>query len=245
LTQLEEIGHQATTPNIHKTVAVTLAITRCALFKQHPSLKVRAAIQQSLSQLVAVEDDQLFILQITQARVLVTLDRPNEAMPLLERLTSETETKEQKGFWLPAAVLLSRAYQEMDEKEQALTWLDRAVRTAAEPGYIRLFVDEGKHLQQLLEELTQQKSTHPYTATLLTHFPAEIPSRESDPLSPREREVLKLIANGLTNQEIAANLVIAPSTAKRHTVNIYNKLGVNNRAQATTRAHELGILNLE
>jgi LuxR family maltose regulon positive regulatory protein len=63
-------------------------------------------------------------------------------------------------------------------------------------------------------------------------------------LSSRETEVLQLIAQGLTNKEIAKKLVIAPSTAKRHTVNIYNKLGISNRAEATTKAYELGIVDL-
>jgi LuxR family maltose regulon positive regulatory protein len=120
---------------------------------------------------------------------------------------------------------------------------------AAAPGYVRLFLDEGEPLRRLLERTAQQKTTPNYAATLLTHFPAAAPlitpPPASDPLSPREREVLQLIALGLTNQEIAAKLVIAPSTAKRHTSNIYNKLGVNNRAEATARAYELGIVNLE
>ena len=62
------------------------------------------------------------------------------------------------------------------------------------------------------------------------------------PLSAREVEVLRLIAAGLTNKEIAAELTIAPSTAKRHTINIYNKLTVSNRAEATTAAHKLGLI---
>jgi LuxR family maltose regulon positive regulatory protein len=119
-----------------------------------------------------------------------------------------------------------------------MAWLQRAVETAATASYIRLFLDEGEPLRQLLEEIVQQKSAPNYAATLLTHFPAAAPSITpplvSDPLSPREREVLQLIAGGLTNQEIASKLVIAPGTAKRHTVNIYNKLGINNRAEATS-----------
>ena len=120
---------------------------------------------------------------------------------------------------------------------------------AAAAGYVRLFLDEGDPLRRLLEETVGQERTPTYAATLLTHFPDVTPSMSppavSDPLSPREREVFQLIAVGLTNREIAAKLVIAPSTAKRHTINIYNKLAVNNRAEATSRAYELGIVKLE
>jgi len=146
-------------------------------------------------------------------------------------------------------VLLCAVYQRMGEKNSALTWLKRAVQTAEAPGYIRIFLDEGEPLRQLLGELVQQNNAPVYASTLLTYFsfiaPPITPPPDSVPLSPREREVLQLIASGLTNQEIADKLVIAPSTAKRHIVNIYNKLGINNRAEATVCAYEMGLVNLE
>ena len=63
------------------------------------------------------------------------------------------------------------------------------------------------------------------------------------PLTNRELEVLALIDEGLSNQEIANKLVISLSTVKVHTRNIYGKLAVRNRAGAVSRAHELGILD--
>jgi DNA-binding NarL/FixJ family response regulator len=63
-----------------------------------------------------------------------------------------------------------------------------------------------------------------------------------EPLSPRELEVLSLLAEGLTNKEIADRLIISPGTVKRHTVNIYNKLGVNNRTQAASRGRAMGLV---
>jgi len=61
-------------------------------------------------------------------------------------------------------------------------------------------------------------------------------------LSPRERDVLELLAAGASNQEIATRLVIAPNTAKRHVKNILGKLAANNRTQAVARAREAGLL---
>ena len=63
-----------------------------------------------------------------------------------------------------------------------------------------------------------------------------------EPLSERELEVLRLIATGLTNQEIAGTLVVALGTVKAHTASIYSKLNVHNRTQAVARARELLIL---
>lgn len=63
-----------------------------------------------------------------------------------------------------------------------------------------------------------------------------------EPLTKREREVLQLIYEGLSNQEIAEKLVLALNTVKRHTSNIYGKLGVNSRTQAIARARQLGLI---
>ncbi len=244
LAQLEEIGQMAKFPIVRRSVSIALTTTRCVLYRRNPSPDLRVAIEQSLTQLVAVWIDPL-----TQARALVTLDRLDEAVPLLEKLAAETEAGERHGVWLSAAVLLCLSCLGRGENTGALAWLRQAVEKAEASGYLRLFVDEGEPLRRLLEELAQQKTAPSYAATILAHFPAsahpDAPRLRSDPLSPREREVLQLIARGLTNQEIAAKLVIAPSTAKRHTTNIYNKLGINNRAEATARAYELGIVKLE
>jgi DNA-binding NarL/FixJ family response regulator len=61
------------------------------------------------------------------------------------------------------------------------------------------------------------------------------------PLSPREREVLALIAQGATNREIAAALHLSPHTIKEHTSSLYRKLGARNRAEAVQRAQTLGL----
>lgn len=63
-------------------------------------------------------------------------------------------------------------------------------------------------------------------------------------LTTREREVLGLMATGMTNPQIAARLVIAAGTVKTHTLNIYRKLEVGNRTQAILRAHQLGLLGI-
>ena len=63
-----------------------------------------------------------------------------------------------------------------------------------------------------------------------------------EPLSEREREVLQLVAEGLTNREIASRLFLSLNTVKGHTRNIYGKLTVHSRTQAIARSQELGLL---
>jgi LuxR family maltose regulon positive regulatory protein len=64
-----------------------------------------------------------------------------------------------------------------------------------------------------------------------------------EPLSLREQEVLQLLAAGLTNREIAEQLVISPETVKKHTSSIYGKMAVSNRTEAVSRARELDLLD--
>jgi DNA-binding NarL/FixJ family response regulator len=69
------------------------------------------------------------------------------------------------------------------------------------------------------------------------------PAEPRDPLSPREREVLLMIAGGATNKEIAERLFLSPHTVKDHTSALYRKLGVRNRAEAILRAQRLGLVS--
>jgi ATP/maltotriose-dependent transcriptional regulator MalT len=71
---------------------------------------------------------------------------------------------------------------------------------------------------------------------------AGAPRRLEDPLSEREREVLRLLASGRTNTEVARDLFVSVGTVKSHTGNIYRKLGAKNRAEAVARARELELL---
>jgi LuxR family maltose regulon positive regulatory protein len=74
------------------------------------------------------------------------------------------------------------------------------------------------------------------------YAPTSLPGDLIDPLTEREQEVLRLLADGISNKEIASRLVVAPSTVKQHLKNIYSKLEVHNRTQAVARGRELEIL---
>jgi len=86
------------------------------------------------------------------------------------------------------------------------------------------------------------------TSQLLRRLASE-PRRDAppllQPLTPREREVLRLVARGYTNQEIATELTLSLSTVKTHLEHIIAKLGVSDRTQAAVRAAELGLLSTD
>ena len=95
-------------------------------------------------------------------------------------------------------------------------------------------------LDQLVEEALAALQTSPPGADGLQRPPRQPRSKEL--LSPREHDVLELVAAGLTNKEIAERLVIADATAKFHVTSLLNKLGADNRTQAVAHATQQGLL---
>jgi LuxR family maltose regulon positive regulatory protein len=125
--------------------------------------------------------------------------------------------------------------------------LGRALALAEPEGYVRIFVDEGRAVAGLLYEAASRGIKPEYTGRLLAAFPTAVPPAPKqaglvEPLSERELEVLRLIAEGLSNEEAAQRLVLSLPTIKWHASNIYGKLGVKSRTEAVARAKALGIL---
>ena len=211
-------------------------------------------------------DDDLSYLRefehITLARVLLARyksDREeryiHEAMELLERLLIAAEEGGRMGSVIEILVLQALAHEAQGDSPAALVPLERALSLAEPEGYVRIFVDEGLPMARLLYEALSQGVESDYIRRLLAAFPvaeseqtASSPMRGSkselvEPLSERELEVLQLIAEGLTNQEVATRLYLSLHTVKVHARNIFTKLAVKNRAQAVARGRALGILS--
>ena len=131
--------------------------------------------------------------------------------------------------------------------DQAQTLLRRAVNLSQPGGFVRVFVDLGPQMKAMLVRLAQHGIP---VQALIAAFPhtAPVPAISYplpdlvESLTAREVDVLALLREPLSPKEIARQLDIAPATVKRHTINIYNKLGVNNRWDAVARAEELGQL---
>jgi LuxR family maltose regulon positive regulatory protein len=158
-------------------------------------------------------------------------------------------------------VLQAIAYHAQGDLPAALLPLQHALVLAEPEGYVRIFLDAGPSMMQLLREASARKIMPDYTDKLLAAFEAETrpvpaagPGKSADkpdlpsgqpliePLSPRELEVLHLIAQGLSNREIGERLFLALDTVKGHNRNIFDKLQVRSRTEAVARAHELGLL---
>jgi LuxR family maltose regulon positive regulatory protein len=179
-----------------------------------------------------------------------------EAMGLLERLLQAAEEGGRMGSVIEILVLQALAHEAQGESPSALVPLERALTLAEPEGYVRIFVDEGRPMAQLLSEAADHGIMPDYTAKLLavfeaeehksageSHLPPGLPSQSLiEPLSQRELEVLQLIAQGLSNREISQRLFLALITVKGHNRNIFRKLEVRRRTEAVARARELGLL---
>jgi LuxR family maltose regulon positive regulatory protein len=188
------------------------------------------------------------------ARVFIAQNRFEQALSLLGRLYQTAQAIGKMRSVLETLMLQAMALSAQGHTEQALIKLEQALAVGEPENYVRIFVDEGPPMARLLYEALTRGIAPDYTRRLLAAFPiaepeqtdpskAQAPKSELvEPLSERELEVLQLIAEGLTNPEIAARLYVTLNTVKVHTRNIYGKLGVNNRTQAVARARALGIL---
>jgi LuxR family maltose regulon positive regulatory protein len=168
---------------------------------------------------------------------------------VIEALRQQAEAKGWQDERLKVMVLRSVAYDAEGEKEKAVEWLGEALALAEPGGFIRLFIDEGTPMARLLSEAAAREVMPEYARKLLAVFETEKHRSEAtpaqplvEPLSRRELEVLRLIAQGLSNREISERLFLALITVKGHNQRIFAKLQVKNRPEAVARARELGLL---
>jgi LuxR family transcriptional regulator, maltose regulon positive regulatory protein len=195
-------------------------------------------------------------LPLSQARVRLAQGDPATALALLEPLRQQAEAKGLEDERLEVMVLQAVALQARGEKDEAVRVLGDALALAEPGGFIRIFVDEGIPMAQLLSEATTRGIVPDYVGKLLAVFEAEAqrsedesylppapPARSlTEPLSQRELEVLQLIARGLSNREIGGRLYLALDTVKGHNRRIFGKLSVQRRTEAVAKARSLGIL---
>jgi LuxR family maltose regulon positive regulatory protein len=199
-------------------------------------------------------------LVLMRTRALIALGRPADALPLLRQLRDAATAAGRMGSLIPIHALEACAFHATGDRPGATARLEQALELAEPSHYIRTFVDEGPLLGNLLRSHIGHRTLRPYVEQLLAAFPplrqkdptayhqAPTPSWEAldrpdpEPLSAREIELLRLLAAGLSNREIAERLIITVGTVKWYFNHLYAKLGVRGRLEAVARARALGIL---
>ncbi|HEY2204328.1 MAG TPA: LuxR C-terminal-related transcriptional regulator [Pseudonocardia sp.] len=217
---------------------------------------------------LAAEDEPVYRREpeyLVLIRVLLAGQGPRPALEALDRWHALAVAQGRVGSVIPLRVLAAVAHAADGDQPAALAALAEALVLAAPERAVRPFADEGAPVAALLRELLigrrLEQLTGPdavpreFLGRLTEAFDRQglpvLPAARRgavtspglvEPLSPRELEVLALLAAGHRNQVIADRLFIGLDTVKRHVTNILTKLGVSNRTQAVARARELGLL---
>jgi len=198
---------------------------------------------------------------VTLGRALLALGQHRrEAAPtqkaagLFDRLGQAAEAGGRSGSLIEILALKALALQALSRLPQAMAALHQALSLAAPEGFLRVFIDEGEALRRLLDDYGTWRN-RPADNRLVDDFayrlqaalaqaapPATLQPGLEEPLSARELEVLRLIALGHSNPEIASRLCVAVNTIKGHTQRIFGKIGAKTRTEAVARARELGLL---
>ena len=178
-------------------------------------------------------------------RVRLRQSRTGEAERGLVALAAAAGTGGRARTFLEARFLLALARFTSGSKEESFTLAASVVAEAAAEGCVRLFLDAGTAALELFRQARGRAGMSSYAALLLGGLEREAGSAAATPLlgfTPREVEVLSLLAARLANEEIAGRLFVSLPTVKTHVRHIFEKLGVGSRREAVERAREAGLL---
>ncbi len=206
---------------------------------------------------LTAQDDVAYLREyehVTFAEVLLARDRTSgdaqaltDSRDLLQRLLDVATAGGRDATVIDVEVLQALAAPDDRAASEAIA---RAVALAEPESVVRPFTRHGSAIVPLLTALAAIPGSSPYAATLLRAVPSSAPetaitndtAQLIDPLSPRELEVLRLLASDLDGPEIARHLFLSLNTVRTHTKSIYTKLGVTSRRAAVRRGSELGLI---
>jgi LuxR family maltose regulon positive regulatory protein len=203
---------------------------------------------------------------LTQARILLARSLEGDvqdALRILDEVLAIAEATRNARVQIEVLTLRALALDASGDTAEAVAVVRRAVELARPGGHVRVFVDQGPRVHYLLT-LLARRGIQPATVRRILDafpggkssisadgrqirfpgdpFPSQIDTPLAEPLTPREMDVLALLQEPLSVKEIGRLLSVSPETVKRHTINIYAKLGVNSRRDAVARAAALRLL---
>jgi LuxR family transcriptional regulator, maltose regulon positive regulatory protein len=212
---------------------------------------------------LGVEDEPAYPAEggyLVLARLLLAQNQPGPALVLLKRLHAAAAAQGRVDSVIATRALQALALAAGGEEDAAIAALAEGLTLGYPEGYVRVFADEGTPMRALVGRVAASRRTQhaaardipaSYLARIWRAFdptPAQAPAPATavpglaEPLTSREREVLRLLAAGQANRDIAAELVVSLDTVKRHVSHILAKLGAVNRTEAVARARELKLL---
>lgn len=220
---------------------------------------VGAALRWAQRRGLGADDELSYIREVEHhvlARLFVAQGKLDEALRLLGYLLSAAHVGGRTGTTIEILTLEALILQAEGDTARATSVLGRALSLAEPEGYVRMFVGEGAPMAALLRRLPSDEVSPQYVGRLFTilrqasgdrHLPAEAIISTStrplpEPLSERELEVLRLVASGRSNREIARELYVSLATVKTHINNTYRKLGANSRTRAVARARDFNLV---
>lgn len=193
--------------------------------------------------------DQITLARLHMQKALAAKEKTGwqHSLSLLNEAIRQIVPRQWNGYLIEALNLRAMTHHALGDSEAAAADLRQSLSLAEPESMIYDFIREGPPMQALLKGLPQTA----FIQTVLEGFPADKPGAAEgfehaslvEPLSEREVEVVRLMVEGLTYNDIAKRLVISVNTVRYHVKGLYSKLGVSSRAAAIERARQLALLD--
>lgn len=181
------------------------------------------------------------------ARVYLKTRELEKVLDICDQILPQAKAGGRQARIMELSLFKAVALQELNRKTEALAMMEQCLSLAAPEGYLRLFVETGRTVIPLLQQMKETSTSRVHATKILSAFEKKEAGEPAqsvliEPLTARELGVLRLMCAGFSNQQIADELIVSVNTVKKHTSNIYGKLGVKNRAQAVLRAREIQMI---
>jgi LuxR family maltose regulon positive regulatory protein len=259
VTEMECFGHRMSLPRL----VANAQLERARLALWHNDAKsAREALQRARATVDwtpvmsrALFGNDMDTLLEGQLRLMIHSGAADEAVNQLKQELERAENAKRHRRALKLRILLALALDKAGNSKAALRMARDALRLGARERFVRIFLDEGEPMQRLLQRLSlAQQNELDETANLADYLkrlagqrtekleaPAPAPGA-TEALTRKELEILRLLAEGLSNLAIAGRLFVSETTVRTHLRNINAKFGVHNRTQAIAVARKLNLI---